>query len=342
MIVYKLDRLTRSLIDSARLAEFLDRCGVQICSVTQAMDLESSIGKLTHNMLVSIAQYERKRLVVNKREAKLVRRIFERYLALGAATEIAAELNAEGHRTKSWTTKSGKEKGGIPWHKGHVHLLLTNRVYIGQIAHKDEFFDGQHTAIVDQDLWDRVQAHLAENHRARGNNVRRKSEALLKGLIRCGHCDCAMSPTFTNRRGKTYRYYSCQKTNKVGPDACPVGTVPAGVIESAVIDELRAVFRTPEIVAQTIREVRSREGEEAPECSALASQPLSDNDIVAALKQIEPLWETLFPAERARIVQLLVARLDVAPDGLDLRLRVGGLRSLVAEMGVSPETRKVG
>ncbi|MCB9833036.1 MAG: recombinase family protein [Planctomycetes bacterium] len=405
VVIYKFDRLSRSLVDFTNLAESLASHGARIVSVTQTIDTGTSMGKLMLNVLLSFAQYEReiagerirdkiaaskrkglflgstpvfgydidrerKRLVVNAEEAAQVVRIFRRFLALGSATAIAGELNDAGLRTKSWTTRAGKAMGGFAWNKAHVYRLLSNRIYLGEIVHKDEHFDGQHEAIVERELWNEVHAVLQNNHRARGNTSRKNSQALLKGLIRCGPCGSAMSPTFTNKRGKTYRYYSCQKTNKVGPHACRVGTVPAGMIEEAVLGQMRALLRSPEVVAETWRELRTRAEEELgrlrarrvalqeaqggakdgqvelagveAEIDALEAQLPSEVDVVRALDRLDPVWKALFPAERARIAGLLVARVDVAPDGLELRVRTGGLGALAVELGRGQDTRRVG
>jgi site-specific DNA recombinase len=129
-----------------------------------------------------------------------------------------------------------------------------------------------------------------------------------------------MTPTHTRRRGKLYRYYVSMDVIKQGPDACPVRRVPAGEIEAAVIDQVRALIRTPEIVVCTWRTARVEDAS------------ISENDVLEALQRLDPVWEELFPAEQARILQLLVERVDVGIDGIDIRLRTDGLTSLVADL----------
>ncbi len=154
---------------------------------------------------------------------------------------------------------------------------------------------------------------------SRGAIQKAKSPALLKGLL-YGPDSAAFSPSHTRKGGKLYRYYVSQTVLKHGAGACPVGRVPAGEIEAAVIDRLRAVFRQPEIVAGTCKVVKTQDSD------------ITEADARAALQQLDPLWDELFPVEQARIVALLVERIDMGTEGLDIRLRVDGLHGLAREM----------
>jgi site-specific DNA recombinase len=424
VVVYKIDRLSRSLRDFVRLMDLFERRGVSFVSVTQRFDTSSSMGKLTLNILMSFAEFERdvtrerildkigaakkkgkhcggmpilgydtdraaKRLVVNPGEAKLVRLIFTRFTELRSTSRLAKDLNAAGHRTKSWKTVKGLVRGGGVWNKAQLYQLLNNPKYIGQVEHRGTLYPGEHEAIVSQKLWDEVHAILEANHTARANQTRSRTEALLRGIIRCVHCDAAMGPTFSRKNGRTYRYYLCTRAGKHGYDACPVRAVSAGTIEDAVLGQLRAVFRTPEVVTRTFREAKARVAEETErlqhekaeletrlreladtldrlvavksptrsmaqeigraasaidgtrdrldavtrDLETLEADTLTEADVVEALGELDGLWSELFPAERARIVGLLISRVDVRPDALELRLRAEGLRSLVTEVG---------
>jgi site-specific DNA recombinase len=293
VLCYKVDRLTRSLLDFAKLIEIFDRHNVSFVSVTQPINTATPTGRLMLNVLLSFAQFEReiigerirdkvaatkkrgkycggtpvlgfdvdrerKRLVVNPKEAKLVRSIFVDFVQTGSTTALAHALNARGRTTKSWTTKKGIVRVGTPWNKAHIYRVLNNPLYIGEVSHKGKRYPGEHEAIIDRELWDRAHAILAENHRARGVQTRTKTEALLRGIIRCAVCGCAMVPTFTNRRGKVYRYYLCLHASKNGHGTCPVRSLPGGEIERTVVDQLRAVLRAPEFLAQTYREARAQ------------------------------------------------------------------------------------
>jgi len=342
VVVYKIDRLSRSLMDFSKLVEVFDRAGVTFVSVTQSFNTTTSMGRLTLNILLSFAQFERevtaerirdkirasrakgmwmggtvplgyevknRKLVVHKAEAATVRMIFERFVEIGSATVLARELRREGVRTKR----------GRPADKGYLYKCLNNPVYIGMAVHKGTTYPGEHTAIVDQPLWDEVHAILAENARTRSARTRAQAPALLKGLI-FGPTGAAMSPTHTRKGNRLYRYYVSQDVLKQGSAACPIGRVPAAEIEGAVIDQLRGVFRQPEIIVGTWRTARGEQDN------------LSEDEAREALLQLDQLWAELFPAEQARIVQLLVERVEVGIGGVDVRLRANGLAGLAREV----------
>ncbi len=293
VVVHRVDRLSRSLLDFAKLMEMFDQRGVAFVSVTQRFDTTSSMGRLTLNILLSFAQFEReiigerirdkisaakkrgqwigghpflgydidhanRKLVVNEEEANLVRQIFEQFLKTGSCLKVARELNRQGHRTKSWTTSKGKANGGRPWNKVYVHRVLTNPKYIGLIDYKGQNYTGQHQAIINQGTWDRVRAIMAKNRNYRANQTRKTTAAVLKGILRCGHYGKAMGATFTNRRGKRYQYYLCNHAEKNGYDTCPVKSVAAGQIEGAVFTYLKDIFADPEVVARTFRATRAQ------------------------------------------------------------------------------------
>jgi hypothetical protein len=310
------------------------------------------MGRLTLNMLLSFAQFERevtaerirdkigasrrkgmwtggspplgydnkdRKLVVNVAEAALIRLIFERFLTLGSATLLCKELNAQGHTPKRRVSRSGRQHGNRPFDKTILYKILHNRVYIGEAVHRGDSYPGQHKAIVDRALWDRVHQALSTNARVRSNRTRAKTTALLAGLI-FSPTGCAMTPTHTRKRGKLYRYYISTAVLKGDADACPVRRVPAGEVETAVIDHLRTLLKAPEMIAQAIHAVRRHE------------PTVKEREVREALGRFDPVWNELFPAEQARIVKLLVSRIDVEPDALKLRLRLDGLTSLVSDL----------
>jgi DNA invertase Pin-like site-specific DNA recombinase len=342
VVVYKIDRLSRSLMDFAKLVEVFDRKGVTFVSVTQSFNTTTSMGRLTLNILLSFAQFERevigerirdkfaasrkkgmwmggwaplgydvkdRKLVINDAEAAVVRRIFERVAKSVSVTTIARELTAEGFRNKY----------GQSLDKGRLYKLLRNRVYVGDAVHKGTAFPGEHEAIVPKLLWDGVQAALSESPRVRANRNRAQTPALLKGLI-FGPDGRAMSPTHTRRGNKLYRYYVGQTLIKGGAADAGFARLPAGEVEAAVVDQIRALLRSPEVVVATWRAARQE------------IDGLTEADVRDALERFDPLWDELFPAEQARIVQLLVERIDVANDGIDVRLQVGGLASVFRDL----------
>ena len=184
---------------------------------------------------------------------------------------------------------------------------------------KGTSYPGEHEAIIDRDVWDKVHLMLTVSPRARGASTRAQTPALLKGLV-FGPDGAAFSPTHTRKHGRLYRYYVSQSVLKFGKGACPIGRVQAGEIEAAVIGQLRAVFRQPEIIAGTWK------------AASVQATDISDADARAALQQLDPLWDELFPAEQARIVALLVERVDIGTEGLNVRLRNDGLAALAHDL----------
>jgi site-specific DNA recombinase len=350
VVVYKIDRLSRALMDFAKLVEVFDRRNVTFVSVTQSFNTTTSMGRLTLNILLSFAQFERevigerirdkfaasrrkgmwmggyvplgyrvenRKLVIEDSEATTVRMIFERFCTVGSATALVRTLSAEGVRTR----------GGRLVDKGFVYKLLNNRVYIGDAVHKGTAYPGEHQPIISRALWDKVRSILSESPRLRAGRTRAATPALLKGLL-FGPTGCAMTPTHTRKGDKLYRYYVSQSVMKQGADGDPVSRAPAAEVEAAVIDQIRGFLRTHEVVVATWRAAR-------PEIEGLA-----EAEVREALHRLDPLWEELFPAEQARIIQLLVERVDVGPQGLKIRLRVNGLSSIVHDLaGIGAEKR---
>ena len=342
VISYKIDRISRSLLDFSKLIDVFEQNEVTFVSVTQQFCTTTSMGRLTLNILLSFAQFERelaserikdkflasrkrglwmgghaplgydvrdRKLVVKEAEAALVAYIFERFLQVGSATKLVQELNAAGHRTKR----------GKPFDKGIVYKLLSNRTYVGEVEHKGAAYPGEHEALVNRATWDKVHTILAENRHRRASRTRAVTPALLKGLI-VGPDGKAMAPSHTRRRGRLYRFYRTATSLKLGHGACPIRAVPAGDVEAAVINQVRALLRAPEVIVRTW-------------CAAcLEGQAIDEREVVEALQRLDPLWDQLFPAEQARILQLLVARVVVRLDGLEIILRVEGITSLVDDL----------
>ncbi len=342
VVVYKIDRLSRSLADFAKLVEVFDRNGVTFVSVTQSFNTTTSMGRLTLNILLSFAQFERevtaerirdkvaasrkkgmwmggvppfgyrvenRKLLVDEENSEHVRWIFARFIEIGSCTVLAREVDARGLGTPR----------GNRIDKKYLYRMLSNRAYLGEAVHKGDSYPGEHDAIIDRETWDKVHAILQESPRKRAARTRADTPALLKGLL-FGPDGAAFSPTHTRKGGKLYRYYVSQMVLKHGAGACPIGRVPAGEIEAAVIDQLRAVFRQPEIVAGTWKAARTQD------------DGITDADARAALQKLNPLWDELFPAEQARIVSLLVERVEIGSSGLNVRLRMDGLAALAGEI----------
>ncbi len=292
VVVYKVDRLSRSLMDFSRLIEAMDKHSVSFVSVTQQFNTTTSMGRLTLNILLSFAQFEREiisertrdkiaatrrkgkwtggrpvlgydiqngKLVVNEPEAIMVRAIFELYLKHQSLSVTANELNTRGWTSKRWVTKKGHEAGGKLFVETSLANLLTNVLYGGKVSYKKELHSGEHSAIVGEDLFERVQQVLKRNRRTGGAKVRNKYGALLNGLLHCSCCNCAMSHSHTKKgEGKRYRYYVCLNAQKRGWDNCSSPSVPAPAMEQFVVDQIRAIGQDKALLTETVKESRTQ------------------------------------------------------------------------------------
>lgn len=301
VIVYKVDRLSRSLLDFARLVEVFEKHRVSFVSVTQQFNTSTSMGRLVLNVLLSFAQFEREiigerirdkiaatrrkgkwsggvpvlgydvdrangssRLVINAREAAQVREIYQLYLSLGSLLPVVDELNQRGWRNKAWRTRKGRTTGGKAFDKGTLYAMLTNPLYIGKIRHKTDIYQGEHELVVNAEVFEKVQATLQRNCRSGGVMVRNRYGALLKGLLHCKGCSRAMVHSFTCKGEKRYRYYTCTKAMKSGRKACGSGSLPAAEIERVVVDQVRDMADDPGLRAEVLRQAQEQfESEQA-------------------------------------------------------------------------------
>jgi len=295
VVVYKVDRLSRSLMDFARIMETFERRGVSFVSVTQQFNTTHSMGRLTLNILLSFAQFEREiigerirdklaaqarkgkwtggapvlgydvdrsgpspRLIINAKEAAQVREIFRMYLQEAALLPVVRELARRNWSNKQRITKKGKQLGGRPFDKATLYVLLTNPIYTGQMPYKGELYPGEHEPIVDRELFDKVQHQLKENGRTGGAEVRNKYGALLRGLLRCKGCGTAMTHTFHRSKGRhVYRYYRCTHEIKNGRGACRADSLPAQEIEALVVDEVRQLANDEALLAQVLTDANA-------------------------------------------------------------------------------------
>lgn len=293
VVVYKVDRLSRSLLDFSRIMETLDAAGCSFVSVTQQFNTCSSMGRLTLNILLSFAQFEReiisertrdkmgaarrkgkyiggrpilgydinrktKRLVVNEAEAVRVRQIFDLYLEHEGLIPTVDAISQHGWRTKLWTTKAGKTVGGVRFNKNALHGLLTNRIYLGKVTYHEEIYEGEHDAIVDPETFERVQQRLRRNRINAGDRVHGRSAGVLAGLIHCAPCNSAMTHSVSSRRrqSKRYRYYVCGGAAKRGRKTCPRPSLPAEEVERFVLAQLQSLTIDEDLLSDTCNRVR--------------------------------------------------------------------------------------
>jgi site-specific DNA recombinase len=430
VLVYKVDRLSRSLLDFARMMEAFEKHHVSFVSVTQQFNTATSMGRLVLNVLLSFAQFEReiisertrdkiaaarrkgkwsgghpilgydvhinKKLLVNADEAVLVQAIFDLYLQYESLLAVVEELARRGCVNKRWATRRGHERGGQAFTTTSLYRLLTNVAYVGRVRYKQEVHAGEHQGIVDPKVWQRVQVLLQRNGRTGGAVVRNRFGALLKGLLHCVPCGCAMTPSHCKKNGTTrYRYYVCINAQKRGWKACPSKNIPAGEIERFVIDQIRCIGKDPgllrETIAQAHSQVRSRleelgaerhgfdrdlarwnadvrrcaeqrggGGETAArladlqerigtaerrlteiqeEFVCLERELIDEGEVARALAAFDPVWEALTPHEQARVIGLLVERVDY--DGrlgkLTITFHAAGIQTLADELGSQPK-----
>jgi site-specific DNA recombinase len=293
VVVYKVDRLSRSLLDFARMMQTFEQYHVAFISVTQAFNTGTSMGRLVLNVLLSFAQFERElisertrdkvaatrrkgkwsggrpalgfdvdprgyRLVVNPDEAEKVRAIFSLFLENESLPRVVAELERRSWRNKSWTTRSGKVEGGQVFTKAGLRRLLVNVLYVGQVRYKDAVYPGEQPAIVDPGIFARVQDLLRRNGRTGGAAVRGQFGALLKGLIRCAPCGCSMTPAHTKKGARRYHYYSCVTSQKHGKAHCASRSVPAAEIERVVVDRVRCIGRDPALLHDVLAQMAAQ------------------------------------------------------------------------------------
>ena len=322
VVVYKVDRLSRSLVDFARMLEVFERKDVAFVSVTQQFNTTNSMGRLMLNVLLSFAQFEREiisertrdkiaaarrkgkwsggmpllgydvdphsKLIINDDEAIRVRTIYELYLENQSIMATIKEIDGRGWTNKRWTTRKGHERGGFPFTKATLFKLLTNVTYAGKLKYKEEVHEGEHNAIVSADVWQRVQCLLKRNGRTGGVAVRNKFGALLKGILRCASCDCSMTPSHSTRKGTTrYRYYVCTKAQKRGWDNCASKSIPATQIENFVVDQIKRIGHDPDLVKDVIVQAHAQSKAQLQqlkvECDAIDRDLESWNDQIHRL-----------------------------------------------------------
>ena len=349
VVIYKVDRLTRALSDFAKIVEVFDKHGVSFVSVTQAFNTTTSMGRLTLNMLLSFAQFERevtgerirdkiaaskkkgmwmggnvplgydtddKRLVVNTVEAKTVRLIYRRYSELGSVRTLRDKLDHDGIVSKRRVDRYGRQTGGKPLARGALYLMLQNRIYRGETVHKDQSYPGQHAAIIHQNLWDEVQKTLASNRVERKNGVRSREPSLLVGLIHDGAGE-RMTPTHANKKGRRYRYYVTHSLIKRGrPKASDSARrVPAGDIERLVQERIVSFLRNESELHGAFENIVTQ----AHEVESLAAE-------AAGLAE---RWQSLHTTEKRQWIRNVVARVTVRPTTIEIEIRAGQLAEIL-------------
>lgn len=337
VVVYKVDRLTRALADFAKIVERFDSKGVSFVSITQQFNTTSSMGRLTLNVLLSFAQFERevtserirdkvaaskkkgmwmggvvpygydaidKKLVVNQEEAKLVRHIFERYLEVKTAHDLVDELNAAGYRTKARKHLNGRLRGNNRFWHGPVYLMLQNNLYRGIVAYKGHEYPGEHQAIIDQDLWDKVQKKIQNNRVLFRTKENAKRRSLLSGLVYDAD-GRRLTSTYTTKRNKQYGYYATPRPNDLEKDG-PSYRVSDGYFDHLVCRELAKIIRNKKRVMEAFPD---------------ASEDIRTRDnILCAAKDVASTLEKTSSASNYDLIRKLVEKIVISEDMLTLCL----------------------
>jgi site-specific DNA recombinase len=359
IVVYKIDRLTRSLSDFSRLIELFDRHNVTFVAVTQQFNTTTSMGRLTLNILLSFAQFERevtserirdkfalakkkgmwvggrvalgydvknRKLVINKDEANQVRFLFELFAENHSLSETCRMANHQGLRTKAVYRDGVLTQGGKRWNRAVLYRLLRNRLYRGEIGDKKrgKWYPGEHKAIVGEDLWNRVQTVFDINGKERRKqSLWKNSPAFLQGLI-IGPDGLALVPSSTRRRGKQYRYYVSSKGVKENYASMALPPIPANEIEAAVIDRVGKLLATPAVISRVAQCLDT-----TPDTQQIAT-------IREALTDLSALWPELYPNEQRLLVHQLLDKITLEDQTITMTFKTPALMELGAQM---PEER---
>lgn len=321
VVIYKIDRLTRSLRDFGKMWELFEKYNISFVSITQKFDTTTSMGRLMLHILLSFAQFEReinsertrdkkmasakkgkwlggypmvgfdlnretKKIVVNKKEVKQVEFMFKTYLKEKSCLKAANIINAKGYRAKAWITKKGRHMGGRLFTKTSLKDHLKNPIYIGKIRYKDTWYDGEHPAIINRELFDQVQHHITKNGKLKHSPYKTvRNNCLLTGLVRCTYCGSKMTASASrSKNGKYFLYYRCTKVNKMDRSACEFRHIAARELENIVIERLSFLSKSPKILDKMIQKAHSSTSTILPELrdelnSKLKIQSELENDI---------------------------------------------------------------
>jgi site-specific DNA recombinase len=371
IIVYKIDRLSRSLLDFLRLIELFEQHQVAFVAVTQQINTATSAGKLMLHILASFASYERelisertsdkmsaarrkgkwcggpailgyrvdrekRRLMVDPEEAAQVKAIFDLYLEHQSMLPVVQELNRRGWTTKSITYVNGSHKEGVAWNKARLYDVLTNFTYSGQVEHKGHVYPGEHQPIIDKKTFRRVQALLRENQNGKSPSSRNKHQALLKGLLKCGHCGSAMVHTYAKKGNRLYRYYACNTRMKQGRDACPTPNLPAQEIEDFVVEQIRKLARDPDLVRQVFNEASKQQRAMIPTLESERKRLLKDKQ--AKGEEIRRLSDAMAAGKRSSAITERLSELEAVTARIEERVReIDAQLASLQEQAIGPE-----
>ncbi len=367
VVVYKVDRLSRSLLDFNQLLQFFDEHQVTFVSVTQHFNTNTSMGRLTLNILLSFAQFEREiisertrdkmaaakkkgrfiggrpglgydldtkthKLVLNPIEAKLVKEIFCLYLEKQSLLEVAKILNEKNYKTKQFTSSKGHKFGGIAFTNCGVQLIIKNVLYAGKVKYHNELYDGQHEAIISLETFQKAQTIVDTNRRERRSPHKETTNGVLNGLLRCKGCNSAMFAIYTTKKGCKYHYYLCAKAQKHGYQSCSTRLLNADHAENKVVELIRQVLNDDSALKNILNAINEIE----PSAQLVTMSKLKQAFLINS-----PLWNELFPQEKARFLKTLLKQIDydAAKENLSLTFNETGIKFLCS-MNLDPKKEK--
>lgn len=346
IVVYKIDRLTRSLLDFAQLVKTLEKHNCSFVSVTQHFNTCDSMGKLTLNILLSFAQFERelgaervrdkiaasrkkgmwtggsvplgytlknKKLIIEPAEAEIIRFIFEDYARTRSELLTTQHAIERGYTPKERKNKDGTLKNKEVFNHSMVNHILNNPLYLGKMPYKGELYEGQHKAIISQDLWDRVKSLKSDNLGNAFCPSRSVKNSLLKGLLECECCG-TMIPTRCKRGNKYYEYYTTLKSVKEGAKAhpCKIGSVPAGELDTFVLEKIQQIFKSPKIMREMAKQLEE------------ANPKYSANDAYNLANNIGEVFQYFEPATVHDFISEVVEKVVLHQEFIEIKLRPYG------------------
>jgi DNA invertase Pin-like site-specific DNA recombinase len=358
VVVYKVDRLTRSLADFAKIVEIFDAAGVSFVSVTQQFNTTTSMGRLTLNVLLSFAQFERevtgerirdkiaaskqkgmwmggwvpigydrkdRTLTINETEAVTVRTIFDLFLKLKNVQRVQTELVGLNLTTKPYATPRGRAIGGLSFARGHLYKILSNPLYIGEIEHRGVRYPGQHPPLIDAATWDAVQAQLAANHHENRARANVKSKSLLAGLI-YDHAGNRLVSSHATKNGKRYRYYvTSEGTGRsLAAASIPKLRLPAATIDKLVLTKLEGFLRDKARISTLLRETRCRPAEIG---SGLGIASKFADSLTSAAPIVQSVAD-------------LLAHVAVGPTSLNISIKRDRLLAILTDKSAEPSQDK--
>ena len=358
VVVYKIDRLSRSLTDFATLQTEFEKYGVAFCSVTQDINTATSAGRMMLNILMTFAQYEREiiaerikdklsaskrkgkyvggllplgydadseamKIIINPAEVEAVKLIFTEYVRTGSLKQVQRLLEERNIRTKAWTSKKGIAHGGNPINLAVLRNMITNPIYIGKLRYQGKVYDAEHDGIISLELWQKAQETLKANKRSTPQRMS-NSVKPFAGLVYCGNCNAPMFLSkAVKKNGREYVYYVCQKDDRRANATCPVHRVPAEHLEKVLLAQVGRLFRTPAVLARICNE----------DFAGVLTAPQTEQ----ALNSIHSVWNQMFPLEQHKLIHTLISKVVVFEDKIQIYFEAAGLAGLLKEAGADFE-----